>query len=105
MKFNTLVLTYPNGTKGYYPVDKIETVSKKVVRIYYRNTRTNIKYCYSDGNFYRYKENELHYWHKNWTGWVPNKIYPVSAVIIPAHYLNVMTGYYSVPKEDIINVF
>lgn len=105
MKFNTLVLTYANGTKGYYPVDKIETVCKKVVRVYYKNTRTNVKYCYSEGNFYRYKVSEQHHWYEGWTGWVYDRIYPVSAVIIPAHYLNVMTGYYNVLKEDIINVF
>ena len=105
MKFKTLVLTYPNGTKGYYPVSKIEKINGRLTRVMYENTRTNRKYCYSAGKFYKYKENEPHFWHKNWTGWVPNKISPVSAVVIPAHYINVRFGCYNVPEEDIIHVF
>lgn len=105
MKFKTLVLTYPNGIKGYYDILSLEKYNDKVIRIIYENNKGR-KYAYNNYGFYKHLENEPYHWHKHWTGWVPNRIYPISAVIIPAHFMNVRAGYcYNVPKEDIIHVF
>lgn len=77
----------------------------KLSMLFMKIVKVKKKYAYNNHGFYKYLEDEPYYWHNSWRGWIPNKIHPIDAVIIPAHFMNVKAGHYNVPKEDIIYVF